>query len=172
MRKIDFSPITSAAIALTAIASAISPAASAAAPQCWTPTEVTAAKVNELSILLNVQSLRCRKEDPEIQDKYASFARASAPTMKGIAKTLNARFGGNASLMDRYTISLANKYGAGVPGQSCTMVAGLMQSATLAGKSLAGLSVVADSAMITPTLAGGTCQNNTAALIKPKPKAK
>ena len=128
-----------------------------AAPKCWAPPEITAAKVNELSILLNVQALRCRNEDTTIQDQYDGFTRASQSTMKSVSTTVKGHFGRSDKLYDNYAISLANKYGAGVKGQSCTAVAGLIQSAIASGKSFDGLSQVAETANINPTLAGGAC---------------
>jgi hypothetical protein len=145
------------AAVLTSGSAVIAKKRAAPAARCWTPTQITAAKVNELSILLNVQSLRCRNEDKTIQDQYDAFTRASAGTMRGVAATVKGHFGGSASLYDRYAISLANKYGAGVVGQSCPMVANLMQSAIAGGKSLSGLSQVGETANIDPTLLGGPC---------------
>ncbi len=127
------------------------------APRCWKVPEITAAKINELSILLNVQSLRCRNVDKTIQDQYDSFTRASGSTMKDVSGIVRGHFGGSDSLYDRYAISLANKYGAGVAGQSCPMVATLMQSAISGGGSAAALSQVAETANVDPTLLGGPC---------------
>ena len=127
------------------------------APRCWTIPQITAAKVNELSILLNVQSLRCRKIDLTIQDQYEAFKVASQSTIKQVSSTVKGHFGGSDSAYDRYSISLANKYGAGIVGQSCPDVATLMQSGIANGKSFSGLSQVAEAANIYPLIKGGAC---------------
>ena len=131
--------------------------AAAPAPRCWTIPQITAAKVNELSILLNVQSLRCRNVDTTIQDQYEAFKVASQSTIKQVSSTVKGHFGGSDSAYDRYSISLANKYGAGIVGQSCPDVATLMQSGIANGKSFAGLSQVAEAANIYPLIKGGAC---------------
>ena len=128
-----------------------------AGPRCWTVPQITAAKINELSVLLNVQSLRCRVADTTILDQYDAFTKASRSTMRGVAATVKGHFGGSASLYDRYAISLANKYGAGVKGESCENVATLMQAATAAGGTAPALSQVGETANIDPTILGGAC---------------
>jgi hypothetical protein len=110
--------------------------------------------------------------DTTIQDQYDNFTRASAGTIRGVAATVKAHFGGSSSLYDRYAISLANKYGAGVSGQSCPMVATLMQSAIAGGKSMAGLSQVAETANIDPTLLGGPCPLHPGKPFVAKPKSR
>lgn len=172
MRKVQTGAVTIAIIMLMSASVADAKRASAPAPRCWTVPQITAAKINELSILLNVQSLRCRNEDKTIQDQYDGFTRASGSAMKAVAGVVKGHFGGNSTLYDRYAISLANKYGAGVKGQSCPMVASLMDSAIAGGKSTAGLSQVAETANIDPTIAGGPCPLHPGKPFVAKPKAR
>ncbi len=172
MRKVQTRAAAIAAIALFSASVADAKRASAPAPRCWSVPQITAAKINELSILLNVQSLRCRNEDKSIQDQYDGFTRASGSAMAAVASVVKGHFSGNSSLYDRYAISLANKYGAGVKGQSCPMVASLMQSAIAGGKSTSGLSQVAESANIDPTIAGGPCPLHPGKPFVAKPKAR
>jgi len=126
-------------------------------PGCWTIPQITAAKINEFSILLNVQSLRCRNVDTAILGQYDAFTRASGATMKSVSQTVQHHFKNNSSAYDRYAISLANKYGAGVAGQSCAMVATLIQTAINKADSIDGMSQAAESGDINPTLVGGAC---------------
>lgn len=129
----------------------------AAAPRCWSVPEITAAKVNELSIKLNVESLSCRTADATIQDQYDHFTQATKAPINGVAKTVKAHFRGSAKLYDDYAISVANKYGGGVAGESCAQVATLIQSGIATGNTVDGLSAVAEQANILPLLAGGAC---------------
>lgn len=129
----------------------------AIAPRCWSVRQVTAAKVNELSIKLNVESLRCRLQDTSVQAQYDQFTQTTAKPIKSVSKIVKAYFLGNAKLYDNYAISVANKYGGGVAGESCAQVASLIQSGITRGATLDGLSGVAELANINPTLVGGAC---------------
>jgi hypothetical protein len=122
---------------------------------CWTAAETVAAKVSELNILLNVQSLRCRNEDSTIQDGYYKFQSKSRAGVSTANKLVKAHFKGNSKLFDNYAISVANKYGAGKPDQTCSGVATLMLAAT--GKKYAELAKLADSSTIEPVTPGGQC---------------
>ncbi len=126
-------------------------------PPCWTVPQITAAKVNELSIKLNVESLRCRTADATIMGQYDDFTRATSKTMSQIAKVVQGHFRGSSKLYDNYAISLANKYGAGVAGESCAQVATFIQAGVLKGAAIDGLSSVAEMANINPTIVGGAC---------------
>jgi type IV secretory pathway VirJ component len=129
----------------------------AAAPKCWNVPEITAAKVNELSIKLNVESLRCRMADTTIQEQYDKYTQATSGAVRSVAKVVQGHFNGNAKLYDNYAISVANKYGGGVAGESCQQVASLIQTGITTGSTIAGLSAVAETANINPTLLGGAC---------------
>lgn len=141
-------------------------------PACWTIPEIDAAKVNEFGILLNVQALRCRIEDTTIQDQYDAFTKVSGATLKSVDKTLKNHFRSNRLAYDRYTIGLANKYGAGVKGQSCAQFATLMQTAIGAAGSQPGLSQAAETVNISPTLEGGACPLHPLKpfIAKPRPR--
>jgi len=125
--------------------------------RCWSVPEITAAKVNELSIKLNVESLRCRLQDTTVQSQYDQFTQSTAKPIKSVSKIVKAHFRGNAKLYDNYAISVANKYGGGVAGESCAQVASLIQSGITTGGTVEGLSSVAELANINPTLIGGAC---------------
>ena len=127
------------------------------APRCWSVSEITAAKVNELSIKLNVESLRCRMQDTTVQEQYDRFTQSTSKPIKSVSKIVKAHFRGNAKLYDNYAISVANKYGGGVAGESCAQVASLIQSGITTGETVDGLSSVAELANINPTLIGGAC---------------
>jgi len=129
----------------------------ASTPKCWSVPEITAAKVNELSIKLNVESLRCRVVDTTIQQQYDQFTQSTSQPIKSVAKIVKGHFHSNSKLYDNYAISVANKYGGGVAGESCVQVASLIQSGITAGASVDGLSQVAELANINPTLTGGAC---------------
>lgn len=147
------------AIALTSLSMGLDarPVRRAAGPKCWTAPQIAAAKTYELTIFLNVQSLRCRSQDPTIMDKYNTFVSKSGATVKRVTPILKSRFGNNANSFDRYAISLANKYGGGVAGQSCGDVGAVMDSAIANAGDLSTLSQVADAAHIDPLIAGGAC---------------
>ena len=126
-------------------------------PHCWSVAEIEDAKVMELSVSLNVRSLRCRHESTAIIDRYEAYNTSSLKVMAGVSKVIRKHFGSNKSLYDQYSIGLANKYGAGKHGQTCADFATVMERAIGGADTLQGLSQVAETDNINPDLDGGAC---------------
>ncbi|MBU6206450.1 MAG: hypothetical protein KGQ42_02045 [Alphaproteobacteria bacterium] len=157
MRRTASAPFAIAALILFMVESAADARHYAPLPACWSIHDIEDAKVMELSVSLNVLSLRCRHENAVITDRYERYTTDSTKVMAGVAHAIKAHFRGSNLAYDRYSIGLANKYGAGVTGQDCKGVATLMESAITNAGTLDGLSQVAEQDNIQPNLVGGAC---------------
>jgi hypothetical protein len=148
--------IKSAIAAATLVAVPVTSAQAA----CWSETAVNAAKVRDMETMLMVSALRCRVADASILGAYNNFVRTSRPALTQVNNTLRTQFAsqGGLNAYDRYVTSIANRYGAGAEGLSCTDMASILSAARAEGGSLVGLTRLADDAGVEPVLTGGRCK--------------
>lgn len=123
-------------------------------PSCWTDTQVENAKIYELEIYLNVQTLRCREHMPELVEQYVTFVHDVEKLKFNSSREVRSKIG-TAVDIDKYSIKLANKYGGYSNGLTCADIAGLLQNGLKNDRSREGLLQTAALAKIDPLLING-----------------
>jgi hypothetical protein len=110
-----------AAIAALGLACVVG-APAAAAPNCWSPREVNAAKVRDLQTMLMVGALQCRGVNPAVLASYNKFVAGSREALGEINGVIRAHFlasdgriAGERSY-DAYTTKLANDHARDTSG--------------------------------------------------------
>jgi hypothetical protein len=150
-----------AASAVFCLAAIATPAAAA---NCWTPTDVAAAKVREMQTRLAVTVLQCRSK-LDIRASYNQFLRSGHSALRSANERLKAHFMAEGKMVgqreyDRYTTALANAYGGGETSlASCAKTSALVTEATMANNNLLQL---AAREVIVPTLPSAPCPANDA----------
>jgi len=134
---------------------------------CWNAESVQAAKIMNLNNMMMVSALRCRKGSDNFLPQYNQFVKNNRALMGGQHAAAKRHFvtkhgkKGAVNALDRFNISLANKYGAGHATMNCKDLKVLAQS--MSGKqTLAGLTRLADNNAGLPLLSGGQCNSRIA----------
>ena len=135
----------------------------AAQAQCWNEASVTAAKVRDMETMLMVASLRCRAGNPEMLAAYNDFVVQSRAALTQVNDQLRNHFGG-LNAYDAYVTSVANRYGGGAAGLTCTDMASILSAARAEGGSFAGLTRLAEAAEVEPWKTEDRCPVVMAAL--------
>lgn len=135
---------------------ALSVASQSAASSCWSKEELSATKIRTLDEMLMVSSLRCRLVGVEFQNSYGEFVSNHRGKLMVAALTLQRRMI-SADTYDRFITSIANRYGAGVPGMSCTDLAELTRAAADPQRALADLEDLAERAGVGPATGEASC---------------
>jgi hypothetical protein len=144
--------------------------AHAAANDCWSVQEVSAAKVRDLQTMLMVAGLRCRNTGTDVLAGYNRFVVTNRATITEVNNRLKMHFNsaygsieGQRSY-DRFTTALANAYGAGGSGAGdCNDMADLAEDAAAARGSLRALLSLADERGIRPDTPSRRCSVEIAA---------
>jgi len=138
------------------------------AQACWDAKASDAAKVMHLNNMMMVSALRCRHGSDNFLTDYNRFIKMNKVLINAQHRNAKQHFirkhGAKkaTNAMDRFNISLANKYGAGHPAMECGELKQLAKN--LAKKqSAASLMQYANDAAGLPALPGGTCNSRIAA---------
>jgi hypothetical protein len=130
---------------------------------CWTPQEVTAAKIRDLDTMLMVSALRCRTGTSGMLAAYNAFVVQDRVALTRVNEELRGHFAkavgkaGALNAYDNYVTAVANSYGAGSEGLSCDNMVSIVQAATAEGATYEALSEIADRAGVQPRIDGGAC---------------
>jgi len=114
-----------------ALAGALAATAFGAAVQARSYTKDEAEALRELDIMLMVTSLRCRTSADDFQADYRRFTARHLATLSAAARQLTSDFerrqGKRAArrALDRYSTTLANRYGTGHPRLGCAQLRAL-----------------------------------------------
>lgn len=143
--------------------------AQAAASDCWSAQEISAAKVRDLQTMLMVAGLRCRGTGTDVLAGYNRFVSVHRTAIVEVNNRLkghfNAAYGaaeGQRSY-DRFTTALANAYGAGAEGAGdCANMAELAQDASAVSGPVA-LHALATARGMSPELPTRRCTMQIAA---------
>jgi hypothetical protein len=147
---------------VTVLACAASVVTSAQA-NCWTPSQVAAAKVRDLDTMLMVSALRCRLTGSDLLTRYNAFVAQDRVPLTEVNDVLRAHFTesvGKAEALnafDNYVTKVANRYGAGVEGLSCADMASIVDAAASEKPSFVALAEVAERAKVAPVLDEQAC---------------
>jgi hypothetical protein len=131
--------------------------------RCWDEAAVRAARSRELDTMLMVSALRCRNDGATFLADYNSFVKTSRPALLRINAQLRAHFdegrGQRATLdaFDNYVTAIANRYGAGSDGLSCSDFGWITKAALGASGSDEDIAQLAENARIEPILPEGRC---------------
>lgn len=145
----------------------------AQAATCWNDNAYEAAQLKDLDIMLMVATLRCRISDLDFSADYNRFVRAKREILADANKDLRGQFAlavGDARALgayDDYATKIANGYGGGANGMSCTDFAALTRAAADAPEGRATLVSLAEAAGSAPYLPGQRC-GMTVAMAVPK----
>jgi hypothetical protein len=144
---------------------ALAAAAIVAAPAqagCWKADEVAAAKVRDLETMLMVSALRCRAHGNMLA-RYNKFVVHARPALTHVNDTLRAHFadsvgqGRALNAYDSYVTRIANRYGAGAEGLSCSDLSSITDAVVHEHPTFHALAALADRAGVRPLLDGGQC---------------
>ena len=135
---------------------ALSAASQPAASSCWSAEELESAKIRTLDEMLMVSSLRCRLVGIDFQNNYNDFVSNHRRKLMEAGLTLQRRMI-TADTYDRFITSIANRYGAGVPGMSCTDLGELTRAAADPQRASADLVDLAERAGISPAAGEASC---------------
>jgi len=137
---------------------------------CWTPAEADAAKVRDLQMRLMVSALRCSKSQDNFLSEYNSFIRNKRSLLTVSNKLIRSHFGKGKTerqglnAYDRYSVSLANHYGAGTGDfQNCAKMKAMAVTANASNGNMKSLVRVAYLNGLSPKLPGGRCGTEFAA---------
>ncbi len=145
-------------VALAAMVIAAAPVHAA----CWKADQVAAAKVRDLETMLMVSALRCRAQGNMLA-RYNKFVVQARPTLMQVNNTLRAHFaeavGQSRALnaYDSYVTKVANRYGAGADGLSCSDLSSITDAAVSERPSFQALAALAERAGVQPLFDGGQC---------------
>lgn len=149
----------SVVIALAAAAIIAAPAEAS----CWKADQVAAAKVRDLETMLMVSALRCRGEGGTMLARYNDFVVKGRPALIEVNDTLRQHFtesvgaGRSLDAYDSYVTRVANRYGAGADGLSCSDLSAITDAAANETPSFEALAALADMAGVQPLLDDQTC---------------
>ncbi len=144
---------------------ALAAAAIIAAPahaSCWKADQVAAAKVRDLETMLMVSALRCRAQGNMLA-RYNKFVVQARPALTQVNDTLRTHFaesvgaGRSLNAYDSYVTRVANRYGAGAEGLSCSDLSSITDAAVSEIPSFQALAALAERAGVQPLLEGGQC---------------
>ncbi|MEP6786297.1 MAG: hypothetical protein ABI898_11230 [Sphingomonadales bacterium] len=132
---------------------------------CWTPQQVSAAKVRDFDTMLMVSALRCRFESRQLVNDYNTMVMRHRAGLSEMNRTLGARFkaihGEREGLnqLDRYVTQVANHYGAGTSEQlTCASLVSIAEAAIAEPQTAAALIALADRAGVVPHTPEGVCE--------------
>lgn len=138
--------------------------AQAAANDCWSAQEISAAKVRDLQTMLMVAGLRCRTSGIDVLAGYNRFVVINRSAIIEANSRLKLHFSSAYGAVegqrsyDRFTTALANAYGAGGSGAGdCNDMADLAEDAAAARGSMAALLSLADKRGIRPDTPSRRC---------------
>lgn len=130
----------------------------AAASECWSAQEISAAKVRDLQTMLMVAGLRCRGTGTDVLAGYNQFVNSNRAALVEVNNRLKLHFKTAHGAIegqrnyDRFTTALANVYGAGGSGTSnCADMASLAHEAASVRGSIA-LTLLAQDRGVDPEL--------------------
>jgi hypothetical protein len=150
--------VRSLVIALAATAIIAAPAQAS----CWKADQVAAAKVRDLETMLMVSALRCRAQGNMLA-RYNKFVVQARPALTQVNDTLRTHFaesvgsGRALNAYDGYVTRIANRYGAGADGLSCSDLSSITDAAVSERPSFQALAALAERAGVEPLLDGGSC---------------
>jgi hypothetical protein len=150
--------VRSLVIALAATAIIAAPAHAS----CWKADQVAAAKVRDLETMLMVSALRCRAQGNMLA-RYNKFVVQARPALMQVNDTLRTHFaesvgpGRALNAYDSYVTRIANRYGAGADGLSCSDLSSITDAAVSERPSFQALAALAERAGVEPLLDGGSC---------------
>lgn len=130
---------------------------------CWSPAELTAAKVRDLDMMLKISAQRCHSVAPTLIADYAAFHKISTPVITEMNKALRAHFVADEGLVtsfkiyDQFIASLTRPYGANSESVNCSGIAALLATGNVQGGTAAGLAQLANIAGASPILVGQRC---------------
>jgi hypothetical protein len=136
--------------------------AAPAQASCWKADQVAAAKVRDLETMLMVSALRCRAQGNMLA-RYNKFVVNARPALTQVNDTLRSHFaesvgaGRSLNAYDSYVTRIANRYGAGAEGLSCSDLSSITDAAVSERPSFQALAALADRAGVEPLLDGGAC---------------
>jgi hypothetical protein len=135
---------------------------------CWTDSEADAASVANLNMMMMVTALRCRSGDNNFLTEYNHFVQRNNSVLGAQNAILKARFsrieGVKAAegATDRFTIGLANHYGAGDTNMGCQELKQLAGDLATKSRDSEALIALALRNAGEPTLPGGRCSSKIA----------
>ena len=144
---------------------ALAAAAIVAAPahaSCWKADQVSAAKVRDLETMLMVSALRCRAQGNMLV-RYNKFVVQARPALTQVNDTLRSHFaesvgtGRALNAYDSYVTKVANRYGAGADGLSCSDLSSITDAAVSERPSFEALAALAERAGVMPLLDDALC---------------
>ncbi len=151
-----------AAIAALGLAVVCGPA-HAAANDCWSAQETSAAKIRDLQSMLMVAALRCHGSGVNVLASYNGFVNANRGELILANNSIKAHFSRISGSVegqrryDRFATALANNYGSGGAGSGdCAAMADLAYDAQRAG-SASELVALADERGLRPDLPTMQC---------------
>ncbi len=131
---------------------------SSANAQCSSEDVLAAAKMRNLDTLLMVSTLRCRTGGRDILPEYAQFLDQNRSALLSASATLQKHYG-SAAAYDRFVTRVANHYGAGVSGLTCSALAAIASVARSARGDTTKLVAIAEHAGVAALLDGDVCTN-------------
>ena len=145
------------------VAAACAIIAAPAHASCWKANQVAAAKVRDLETMLMVSALRCRANGGTMLARYNKFVVQSRAALTEVNDRLRSHFVetvGAARAMDAYdsyVTRIANRYGAGAEGLSCSDMSSITDAAIGETPSFTALAALAERAQVTPLIDDGVC---------------
>ena len=144
--------------------------AQAAANDCWSRQEISAAKIRNLQSMLMVAALRCNASRVDVLAGYNAFVRANRAALVSANDSLKSYFTRHSGAAvgqrryDRFTTALANGFGAGASDTaSCSRMADIAYDAESGRGSAEQLLVIADRERLQPMLPTLNCPMTFAA---------
>lgn len=135
----------------------------AQAQRCWNTALVESAQIKEFDVMLMVATLRCQKRDVDLSADYNHFVATHRPVLKAVGdellRELNQTLGGREALKayDRMGVVMANKYGNGLEGLTCSDFRQIVMEASALPQGKAGLIALAQRAGMDPPLPAPRC---------------
>ena len=130
---------------------------------CWTADHVAAAKVRDLDTMLMVSALRCRHTEVSMMDRYNAFVVQDRKALQKVNDVLRDHYrdAGNAKAQlnayDNYVTKIANRYGAGSEGLSCSEMRSIVEATAAEAPEIDALIAVAERAGVQPYIDGPMC---------------
>lgn len=154
-----------------AAAAATAMLAGTANANCWSDAAYRAAQLREFDTMMMVEALRCRKTAANFVHEYNKFVVASRPALLKANASLKSHFEqavgakGALNAYDNYMTTVANRYGAGTEGLSCTDMASIVQAALATDGSPEALHQIVAAANTVPTVASDRCEPGSAGTL-------
>ena len=130
---------------------------------CWSPEQVSAAKVRDLDSMLMVASLRCRFEGTSLITRYNELVTRDRAALTQVNDTLRRHFAQSMTrsaalnAYDNYVTKMANRYGAGVAGLNCGDMESIVNAALGEAPTFQALSDLAGRADVQPDIDDRLC---------------